>query len=333
MYKLLISFTALLIAGCAAFFSVKGIATLFSGAFTSAVVMASSLELGKLIATTFLHRYWSRSSFLLKAYLLIAVLVLMCITSMGTYGFLSSAYQSNASAFESIEMQAATIVQQKQSLDTQVENYQERIVTLNESRKQQEKNLSTVTSNSTTKYKLVYQDIERANKEIVELQSKIDLTRQQILEKDTAISNLKETMLVASDIGTFKFIAENFNLPLNVVVKWFILLIVAVFDPLAVALVLAWSTLITPTTSKHTKKRDEDEVSSEYDEYGVIGLQDNEDSKKKITQNNLTSKQPELDVELPEQPVILFTEEEESIDTKETVQLHRSDTLKFRSIR
>lgn len=244
MYKLILGFTALVIAGCAAFFSVKGIATLFSGAFLGVIIMAGSLELGKLVATTFLHRYWDKTSALLKAYLLIAVLLLMGITSMGTYGFLSAAYQSNAAALENITLKINTIEQQKQTINLQVNQLQERVVTLNEARKQQEKNLAAVTSNSTTKYKLVYQDAERAGKEITDIQKKIDDLQASQIEKDQEINTLKTSTLEVSDIGAFKFIAENFNQPLNVVVKWFILAIVLVFDPLAVALVLSYNTIV-----------------------------------------------------------------------------------------
>ena len=138
MFRILLGLTALLIAGCAAFFSVRGIATLFSGAFLSVVIMAGSLELGKLIATTFLHRFWSKTSKLLKSYLLVAVLLLMAITSLGTYGFLSAAFQSNAAKFENNDAKIELIEQQRTSIKEQVEQLQERIKTLNESRIQQQ---------------------------------------------------------------------------------------------------------------------------------------------------------------------------------------------------
>ena len=270
MYKLILGFTALLIAGCAAFFSVKGIATLFSGAFLGVIIMAGSLELGKLVATTFLHRYWSKTTLLLKVYLLVAVLLLMGITSMGTYGFLSAAYQSNAAALENVTVQIDTVEQQKQTITTQVSQLQERITTLNETRKQQEKNLAAVTSNSTTKYKLVYQDAERAGKEVSDTQKKIDDLQTSLIEKDQQINTLKTSTLEVSDIGAFKFIAENLNRPINEVVKWFILAIVLVFDPLAVALVLSYNTIvfnkepiIIPTTKKTTKDEVIEEVLEE----------------------------------------------------------------------
>jgi len=241
MFKLILGLTALLIAGCAAFFSVKGIATLFSGAFVAAIIMAGSLELGKLVATTFLHHYWNKTAFLLKMYLLAAILLLMSITSMGTYGFLSAAYQSNATKYQNIDGKIELIEQQKNNLLQQSAQLQERISTLNETRKQQEKNLTTAT---TTKYKLVYSDVERSNKEIAETNTKIDELQRAINEKDNETSLLKLEITQASDIGAFKFIAENFNIPLNTVVKWFIIAIVIVFDPLAVALILAFNTLI-----------------------------------------------------------------------------------------
>jgi len=257
MFKILLGFTALLIAGCAAFFSVRGIATLFSGAFLAVIIMAGSLELGKLVATTFLHRYWSKTSTLLKAYLLTAVFALMGITSLGTYGFLSAAFQSNAAALNTVTEKIALIEQQKGSLNDQVGQLQERITTLNESRKQQEKNLSTVTSNATTKYKLVYEDVQRSGTEINKVQEKIEALQQQISVKDEDLTNLKLETTKAGDIGAFQFIAENFDMPLNTIVKWFIILIVIVFDPLAIALVLAFNTLL-----ENRKKEDQEYIDS-----------------------------------------------------------------------
>ena len=92
MFTLMLALSALLVAGCAAYFSVLGIATLFSGHFWSVVIMAGSLELGKLVSTSFLYRYWKKTVWFLKIYMIVAVLVLMGITSLGIYGYLSSGY-------------------------------------------------------------------------------------------------------------------------------------------------------------------------------------------------------------------------------------------------
>jgi hypothetical protein len=116
MFTALLAFAALLVAGCAAYFSVLGIATLFSGHFWSVIIMAGSLELGKLVATSFLYRYWNKVVWFLKVYMITAVLVLMGITSLGIYGYLSSGYQVNAGKTELIDNKAALIVQQKDNI-------------------------------------------------------------------------------------------------------------------------------------------------------------------------------------------------------------------------
>src|SRR6267154_3390675 len=91
--------SALFIALCAAFFSVYGIATLFAGASISVMIMASSLEVGKLVGTTFLYRYWSKCQTFLKFYLIVSILVLMVITSLGIFGYLTAAYQKSSLQF------------------------------------------------------------------------------------------------------------------------------------------------------------------------------------------------------------------------------------------
>jgi hypothetical protein len=83
MFTVLVGLTAFIVAGCAAFFSVQGLATLYAAKFVAVCVMAGGLEIGKLVAASFLHRYWKTVGWLLKIYLTVAVVVLMGITSLG----------------------------------------------------------------------------------------------------------------------------------------------------------------------------------------------------------------------------------------------------------
>ena len=99
-FSKLVGLSALLIAGSAAFFSVFGLSKLFAGATLSVIFMASSLELGKLVAASFVYRYWDTINLWLKTYLLIAVVTLIGITSAGIFGFLSNAYQGATITFE-----------------------------------------------------------------------------------------------------------------------------------------------------------------------------------------------------------------------------------------
>ena len=95
-FTLLVGLAALAVAGCAAFFSVTGLALLFSGASLAVGVMGTSLEIAKLIAASYLHRFWKETNKLLRFYLLLGVLILVVITSAGIFGFLSNAYQSTS---------------------------------------------------------------------------------------------------------------------------------------------------------------------------------------------------------------------------------------------
>ena len=99
-FSSLIGFSALLVAGSAAFFSVFGLSKLFSGAALSVIVMAGSLEFTKLVAASFLYQYWYNMGRILKWYLTLGVAVLVLITSAGIFGYLSNAYQGATVVFE-----------------------------------------------------------------------------------------------------------------------------------------------------------------------------------------------------------------------------------------
>jgi len=96
-FPLLVFITALVIAAIAAWFSVAGLMAIFAASAIPVAIMAGSLEVGKLVAASWVYRNWKRAPFLLKSYLTFATIVLMFITSMGIFGFLSSAYLEQAS--------------------------------------------------------------------------------------------------------------------------------------------------------------------------------------------------------------------------------------------
>jgi len=250
MFTALLAFTALLVAGSAAYFSVLGIATLFSGHFWSVIVMAGSLELGKLVATSFLYRYWNKVVWFLKVYMITAVLVLMGITSLGIYGYLSSGYQVNAGKTELIDNKASLIVQQKDNITKEVEQINSRINTLNDARKSQETRLPQM---SRLAAKPVYEDMARSAEEIKGLTARVQELQTTAFEKDNELIVLNSEGNEVHDIGTFKFVAESVGLPLDTVVKLFILIIVLVFDPLAVSLVLAYNIARGGSILKETK--------------------------------------------------------------------------------
>ncbi|MBI1336446.1 MAG: hypothetical protein GC164_05735 [Phycisphaera sp.] len=121
LFKFLIGFSALFIAGCSAYFSVKGLGTLFAGSAAAVMVMAASLELGKLLAASFLYRYWEKITFLLRVYLTLAVFVLMGITSLGIYGYLARAYEQTHSTIVLLEQKIDTVAQQNKDTQRQID--------------------------------------------------------------------------------------------------------------------------------------------------------------------------------------------------------------------
>jgi len=238
MFTILLFLTALLVAGCAAYFSVLGIATLFSGHYFQVLIMAGSLELGKLIATSFLYRYWKKTAWFLKIYMVLAVLILMVITSMGIYGYLSSGFQVNAGKMQGVEKQVSLIETQKDFISKEIEQNNKRVDTLNAARTTQEQRLPSMSRISAAP---VYEDMARSAEEIKDLKTRNQELTNSLLSKDTELLDLQKQNNEIHDIGTFKFVAESLGIPLETVVKLFIIIIVCVFDPLAVSLILSYN--------------------------------------------------------------------------------------------
>jgi len=307
-FPFLLFWVAILIAGNAAYFSVKGIGLLFAGSFMSVIIMASSLEIGKLFAVSFLYRKWHELRWLMKSYLTTATLLLMIITSVGIFGFLSDAYQDTKTKVDLYEGKIVSI--QKEN-----DNYNDQIQSITQART----SVDGKTSSTVNTYSQIYQDLEARIKsrvdmmndrlkvmdaELLSLQSsagglfsskksKIEALkseqsaeRQSIRDETTLLNDQladeyksymskiddlsKDTrsnidtqqqvepiyqqvrdneqliseyngLIGDTDIGSFKFIAKSLDVETDTAVKWFILMIVVVFDPLAVCLIVGYN--------------------------------------------------------------------------------------------
>ena len=269
-FNLLLGFSALFIAGCAAFFSIWGIGLLFSGASIAAMVMASSLELGKLVATSFLYRFWKKSQWMLKSYLCGAVFILMLITSLGIFGYLTSAYQQSSIKYTMMMDNIKLLEDQKKQEQSKVNEVKLRIDSLSALRKTQESRLSEINTNALlARNPIQFRQVQDQTMELIEQTDKNIKTENDkssayslIIDSiDKKIADLKLNTASNKDIQTFKFVADELNMNLNTVVKWFILVLIFVFDPLAVALILAYNMAIsreysiyTPEDKKETPK-------------------------------------------------------------------------------
>jgi hypothetical protein len=252
-FPLILGFSALLIALCAAFFSVYGISTLFAGAAISAMIMASSLEIGKLVGTTFLYRYWHKCTRILKFYLTTAILVLMVVTSLGIFGYLSAAYQKSSIEFGVTQERIKNTEAQKPYLQDKIVAAKKRIDDLSKLRSSQDNQISTIITNDViTRNPLALKQLQQqtmdsiadTDKSIKEENTKIQTTIDDIQKLDDKINEMKLGTASKKDVQTFKFVADALGMTLDNVARWFIISLIFVFDPLAICLILAYNVAV-----------------------------------------------------------------------------------------
>lgn len=221
--------TTLAIAGSAAFFSIYGLAQIFTGSFWPVVIMASSLEAGKLVAASFLYRYWKRISFVMKTYLSTAVIILMVITSAGIFGFLSAAYQEDILDTKLNEQEIALL--EKEKAETEALK-QERL----DRKKQIDADIASLPNNFITGRQRL---MKSYGPELEELKADIAQYTERTKEITLNISKLKQVNLEQeAHVGPIIFIARVFDQDVDDTTKWLIMIIIFAFDPLAVALTI-----------------------------------------------------------------------------------------------
>jgi hypothetical protein len=242
--KYLVGLSAVIVAGCAAYFSVTGLGVLFAGASTAVMVMAGSLEFAKLVAATYLKQKWEDIGGFNKWYLTSAVGILMLITSAGIFGYLSNAFQQQNLGLQKIDRDIAVYQTQITKNDGEIVRYTTQLTNQQNIRNSQESNLSKQIDKDKSTSR-VSQMIKSADKEITSISKRIDeltIKNNAALDSINVIKN--NNIELEKEVGGFRFVAEAFNVPLNSVVKFFIFIIVFVFDPLAVALIIAFNGLI-----------------------------------------------------------------------------------------
>jgi len=276
--KYLISLSAFIIAGCAAYFSVTGIGALFAGATISAMVMAGVLEAGKLISVSFLYRNWKGVPFLLKIYMLIASIVLVIITSVGIYGFLTSAYQTTIDKINIMDRQVEVIELRKTRLSEQLNLYIVERERVSENVSELNRGLAgnivqyrdpesgqIISTTSAANRTALQQQLGIAVEERSNLGIQIETLSDSITSLDLQILEISANNEIAGEIGPLRYLSNLTGWSMDKVVNAFTLLIVFVFDPLAISLVLAYNYLvkreeeivvsapITPTSKKKIK--------------------------------------------------------------------------------
>jgi len=244
IFPLIIALSALSVSASAAVYSVTGLSMLFAGASTAVIIMAASLEVSKLVIASLLYQYWNKLNKVLRTYLTIAAAVLILITSAGIYGYLSSAYQKTAD-------QTSIIDSRVTSLETKKKLYENTRTGILQEKQSLSELKGTLSKGTTTQYtdrkgNLVVRSnnasikqIENASKSDDKLSSKLDIVNDSIFSIESKILEVKTTAIGESELGPLKYISSLTGIAMDRIINWYILVIIFVFDPLAIALVIA----------------------------------------------------------------------------------------------
>ena len=244
LFPYIIALSALAVSASAAFYSVSGIMKLFAGASLAVGIMAGSLEVAKLVIATLLYQYWSELNKFLRTYLTIAAFILILITSAGIYGFLSSAYQETANRATVVDQQILALETKKKLYEqTQEGIYKEKqsLAGLKESLSKgsttqftdRKGNLVVRSNNASIK------QIQSASNSDEKLSNKLDVVNDSIFSLENKILEVKINSTVTTELGPLKYLSGLTGQPMDKIINWFLLVIIFVFDPLAIALVVA----------------------------------------------------------------------------------------------
>ena len=252
MFPFLIGFSALSVSTSAAFYSVSGLSKLFAGASLEVIIMAGSLEFAKLVTASLLYQYWDTINKTLRTYLSIATVVLVLITSMGIYGFLSAAYQETYSKLSTVENQKG-FIQQKIDFyqndvtryDTEIERISSNISTLSNAKASSIQVRDTSVSGgvrttiSTTELRMAQSriNIEEENRKVA--QSKRIIASDSLQKFQLQVLKLDNNNEVAGELGPLQYLSSLTGVSMDKIINVLLLIIIFVFDPLAIALVIA----------------------------------------------------------------------------------------------
>ena len=304
MFPFLIGFSALSVSASAAFYSVSGLSKLFAGASLEVIIMAGSLEFAKLVTASLLYQYWDTINKSLRTYLSIATIILVLITSMGIYGFLSAAYQETYSKLSAVENQKGFIQKKIEFYQNDVDRYDEEI-------KRISSNISTLsnakassiqvrdtsvsggfrTTISTTELRMAQSriNIEEENRKLA--QEKRTVASDSLQKFQLQVLELDNNNEVAGELGPLQYLSGLTGTPMDKIINWLLLIIIFVFDPLAISLVIAANFAF---AQAYPKKNYKENLYGEYvDEEEVMDVFEDEEFDKWDNLENIEVKDAE----------------------------------------
>ena len=251
IFPFIIATSALSVSASAAFYSVSGLSKLFAGASLEVIIMAGSLEVAKLVIASLLYQYRKTLPRGLKIYLTSAAAVLVLITSMGIYGFLSAAYQETANQAGNLDAQIALVETKRDNVKEQLAVYNEEKASINTAVSDLRFGLSNnkiqytnaegqlITTTSSATRRALEKQLDQAVERQTEINTKVDVLNEQLFEYETKIVEVQIGTDLAGELGPLKYLSGLTGTPMDKIINILLLTIIFVFDPLAIALVVA----------------------------------------------------------------------------------------------
>ena len=252
LFPFMIAFSALSVSASAAFYSVYGLSKLFAGAQFEVIIMAGSLEIAKLVTASLLYQYWDTINKVLRTYLSIATVILVLITSMGIYGFLSAAYQDTFNQLTIVENKKAFIQQKVDFYQTDLNRYDkelqqilDNISTLSNAKSQSIQIKDTTVAGgvrntiSTAELRLAQNRISVEEENRKNIQVKREIAADSLQKFQLEVLELDNNTEVAGELGPLKYLSGLTGTPMDKIINILLLVIIFVFDPLAISLVIA----------------------------------------------------------------------------------------------
>ena len=251
LFPLLIAASALSVSLSAAYYSVSGLSKLFAGAAFAVIIMAASLEIAKLVIASLLYQYRKSLPKFLKYYLSVACFILILITSMGIYGFLSAAYQETAAKSGNIDAQITLIETKRDNVKSQLVVYNEEKTSINSAVADLRTGLSNnvirytdtlgnvVTTTSSSTRRALEKQLDQAIGRQDIINTKVDDLNEKLFNYETEIVEVSTNNNIAGELGPLKYLSGLTGIPMDRIINYLLLTIIFVFDPLAIALVIA----------------------------------------------------------------------------------------------
>ena len=273
LFPAIIAFSALSVSASAAFYSVSGLSKLFAGASFEVIIMAGSLEVAKLVIASLLYQYWNTINKYLRTYLTIAAAILVIITSMGIYGFLSAAYQET---YQKLQIQENQI----SFLENKSKFYEDDIIRYDQELERISGNISTLSGAKATSIQVrdtsavggVRSTVSTAelrlaqNRIAIEEENRKAVNAQRTIAADSLqkfklqILDLQNNADTVGELGPLQYLSGLTGTPMDKIINILLLIIIFVFDPLAISLVVAANFAFDQANKKNLYNEYEDEI-------------------------------------------------------------------------